>query len=65
MGNKIYCHPFTITDSKSRFIFSAKGQYKKTLKNAKIKFNMVFRTYDIPRQTHTDKGNTFGSVGAI
>jgi hypothetical protein len=54
MGNKIYCHPFTITDSKSRFIFSAKGHYKKTLKNAKAEFTMVFRTYDIPRQTHTD-----------
>ena len=27
MGNKIYCHPLTIADSKSRFVFSAKGHY--------------------------------------
>ena len=25
MGNKIYCHPLTIADSKSRFLFTAKG----------------------------------------
>lgn len=30
MGNKIYCHPLTIADSRSRFLFSAKGHYKKT-----------------------------------
>ena len=27
MGNKIYCHPLTIADSKSRFLFTAKGHY--------------------------------------
>jgi transposase len=31
MGNKIYCHPLTIADSKSRFVFTAKGHYKETL----------------------------------
>jgi hypothetical protein len=35
MGNKIYCHPLTIADSKSRFLFSAKGHYHKILKSAK------------------------------
>lgn len=25
IGNKIYCHPLTIADSKSRFVISAKG----------------------------------------
>ena len=32
MGNKSYCHHLTIADSKSRFIFFAKGHYKETLK---------------------------------
>lgn len=31
MGNKIYCHPLTIADSKSRFVFTAKGHYKENL----------------------------------
>jgi hypothetical protein len=50
MGNKIYCHPLTIADSKSRFVFSAKGHYNETLKNAKAEFKKVFRTYGIPKQ---------------
>jgi transposase len=65
MVNKIYCHPLTIADSKSRFIFAAKGHYKETLKNAKAKFTKVFRTYGIPKQMHTDNGSPFGSVRAI
>ncbi len=65
MGNKIYCHPLTIADSKSRFLFTAKGQYKETLKAAKIEFTKVFRKYGIPQQIHTDNGSPFGSVRAI
>jgi transposase InsO family protein len=65
MGNKIYCHPLTIADSKSRFVFSAKGHYNETLKNAKAEFTKVFRTYGIPKQMHTDNGSPFGSVRAI
>ncbi len=65
MGNKIYCHPLTIADSKSRFLFTAKGHYKETLKAAKIEFTKVFRTYGIPKQVHTDNGSPFGSVRAI
>ncbi|MDO1498894.1 hypothetical protein Q2T40_00460 [Winogradskyella maritima] len=38
MGNKIYCHPLTIADSKSRFVFTAKGHYKENLASAKAEF---------------------------
>jgi len=65
MGNKIYCHPLTIADSKSRFVFTAKGHYNETLKNAKAEFTKVFRTYGIPKQMHTDNGSPFGSVRAV
>ncbi|WP_169670887.1 helix-turn-helix domain-containing protein [Flavivirga algicola] len=65
MGNKIYCHPLTIADSKSRFLFTAKGHYKETLKAAKAEFTKVFRVYGIPKQIHTDNGSPFGSVRAI
>ncbi len=65
MGNKIYCHPLTIADSKSRFLFAAKGHYNETLKLAKAEFTRVFRTFGIPRQIHTDNGSPFGSVRAI
>ena len=65
MGNKIYCHPLTIADSKSRFLFTAKGHYKENLKSAKAEFTKVFRKYGIPKQIHTDNGSPFGSVRAI
>lgn len=65
MGNKIYCHPLTIADSKSRFVFAAKGHYKENLQSAKSEFTRVFRKYGIPTQIHTDNGSPFGSVTAI
>lgn len=65
MGNKKYCHPLTIADSKSRFVFTAKGHYKEDLKSAKSEFTSVFRKYGIPKQIHTDNGSPFGSVSAI
>jgi transposase InsO family protein len=65
MGNKIYCHPLTIADSKSRFVFTAKGHYKENLKSAKTEFTRVFRKYGVPKQIHTDNGSPFGSVTAI
>jgi transposase InsO family protein/transposase-like protein len=65
MGNKKYCHPLTIADSKSRFVFTAKGHYKETLPSAKAEFTRVFRKYGIPLQIHTDNGSPFGNVTAI
>ncbi len=65
MGNKIYCHPLTIADSKSRFLFTAKGHYNETFKAAKAEFTKVFRKYGIPKQIHTDNGSPFGSVRSI
>ena len=65
MGNKIYCHPLTIADSKSRFVCTAKGHYKENLASAMAEFKRVFRKYGIPKQIHTDNGSPFGSVAAI
>ncbi|MDW7691350.1 IS481 family transposase [Flammeovirgaceae bacterium SG7u.111] len=65
MGNKTYCHPLTIADSKSRFLFTAKGHYNETFKAVKAEFTKVFRKYGIPQQIHTDNGSPFGSVRAI
>ncbi|TLX72408.1 transposase [Labilibacter sediminis] len=65
MGNKVYCHPLTIADSRSRFLFEAKGHYHEDLKSAKSAFTKVFRKYGIPKQIHTDNGSPFGSVAAI
>ena len=65
MGNKKYCHPLTIADSRSRFLFTAKANYKEDYKSAKEEFTRVFRIYGLPKQIHTDNGGPFGSVAAI
>ena len=65
MGNKKYCHPLTIADSRSRFLFAAKAHYREDYKSIKTEFTKVFRTYGLPKQIHTDNGGPFGSVAAI
>jgi len=65
MGNKIYCHPLTIADSKSRFLFSAKAHYRENFKSVKAEFTSVFRKYGIPEQLHTDNGSPFGSTRSL
>jgi hypothetical protein len=65
MGNKIYCHLRTIADSRSHFLFTAKGHYHENLKSTKAEFKKGFRKYGIPKQMHTDNGSPFGSVPAI
>ena len=62
MGNRKYCHTFTVADSKSRYIFSAKGHYHENTKNVKAELTRVFRIYGIPQQLHTDNGSPFGSA---
>lgn len=65
MGNKVYCHTLTIADSKSRFLFAAKGQYSERFKSAKTEFTKVFKEYGLPKQIHTDNGAPFGNVAAL
>ena len=38
MGNKKYCHALTIADSKSRYLFTAKGHYTEKFKPVKEEF---------------------------
>lgn len=65
MGNKIYCHPLTIADSYSRYVFSAKGLYGEKYEPTKKEFERVFKEYGLPKQIHTDNGTPFGRVSAI
>lgn len=65
MGNRKYCHPLTVADSKSRYIFTAKAHYAETFKAAKMEFIKVFNQYGLPHQIHTDNGGPFGAVSAI
>ena len=65
MGNKEYCHPLTIADSRSRYLFAAKAHHGEKFKPVKTEFTRVFRKYGLPKQIHTDNGSPFGAVSAI
>ena len=65
MGNKKYCHPLTISDKKSRYLFLAKGHYKENFESVKTAFTGVFRAFGLPLQIHSDNGVPFGSVKAV
>ena len=65
MKDKKYCHPLTIADSKSRYLFAAKGMFRETFKSTKREFKRVFREYGMPLQIHTDNGTPFGSARGI
>ena len=65
MGNRVYCHPLTIADSYSRYVFAAKGMYQPTYLETKKVYETVFREYGLPRQIHTDNGPPFGSVQSL
>lgn len=65
MGNGVYCYPLTIADSKSRYVFSAKGMLNPTGKNAKEEFIKVFRHYGLPKQIHTDNGQPFANIRSL
>ncbi len=65
MGNKQYCHPLTIADSYSRFVFTAKGLYGERYKPTRQEFKRVFQEYGLPRLIHTYNGKPFAAVQAV
>lgn len=65
LGNGRYCHPLTIADSYSRYVFSAKGLYGEKFKPTMLEFRRVFREFGMPLQIHTDNGSPFGAVQAV
>ncbi len=65
LGNGRYCYPLTIADTKSRFVFAAKGLYGERFKPTKLEFKRVFREFGMPLQIHTDNGTPFGAAQAV
>lgn len=65
MGNGTYCHPFTVADSKSRFLFSAKAHHREDFLSVRSTLKRIFKEYGMPQQFHTDNGSPFGSTRAI
>lgn len=65
MLNGEYCHPLTVADSRSRFLFVIRGMDRATTQNCIPFFDKAFREYGLPLQMHTDNGAPFGNALAL
>lgn len=65
LGNRRYCHPLTISDKKSRFVFTAKGHYNTNYEAVKQEYIRVFKEFGKPKFIHTDNGVPFGAMRAV
>ena len=61
LGNREYCHPLTIADSKSRFLLAIAALAHPNTESCKPIFDRVFREYGLPESIHTDNGAPFGN----
>jgi putative transposase len=62
-----YCHPLTITDACSRFLFRCEPLEGERIDAAKAVFEKVFREYGMPLRMRSDNGTPFASnaVGGL
>jgi transposase InsO family protein len=65
LGNREYCNPLTICDSKSRFLFDIRGLRFCRAEDCIPIFDKAFREYGLPEQMHTDNGPPFGSSNSL
>lgn len=65
MTNRQYCHPLTMADSKSRFVFAVEALSNPSAELSIPVYERVFREYGLPKMMHSDNGSPFGSVLAL
>jgi transposase InsO family protein len=62
-GDGLYCHPLTISDNYSRYLFECRALTGYKHKHVRPWFERLFREYGLPKAIRTDNGAPFGSDG--
>lgn len=65
LGNGQYCHPLTIADPASRYLFAVDALAGTNVAPAVAAFRRVFREWGLPEQILTDNGNPFCAARAV
>lgn len=65
MGNREYCNPLTIADTKTRYLFAIQALERPDTEHCKPIFDKVFREYGLPEYLHTDNGAPFGNANSL
>lgn len=65
MGNRQYCHPITINDPVSRFVYAIDGAPSTAYEFAKATMERVFREHGVPLFIGSDNGGPFCSTRTL
>lgn len=65
LGNGRYCHPLTIADPASRYVFAIDALASTRVEPAMRVFERVFREWGLPEQIVTDNGSPFCTARSI
>jgi transposase InsO family protein len=62
LGDKTRCHPLTLTDHASRYLFKCEGLVAPTEECARVHFDRAFREFGLPDRMRSDNGVPFAST---
>jgi len=62
LGDKTRCHPLTLTDHASRYLFKCEGLAAPTEEGARVHFDRAFREFGLPDRMRSDNGVPFAST---
>jgi len=65
LGNKKYCYPLTITDYRSRYLFTCEGLESTRSDFAFSVFERAFKDFGLPKAIRTDNGVPFASGNSL
>lgn len=65
LGNGKHCHPLTLVDPVSRYLYAIEAQSRPTIDAARGVFDRIFREFGLPDQILTDNGSPFASARAL
>lgn len=61
LGDRSRCHPLTISDEYSRYLFACEGMPEPKTACARTHFERVFREFGMPERIRTDNGAPFAT----
>lgn len=65
LGNREYCNPLTVADTKTRYLFAIQALERPDTENCKPIFDKIYREYGLPGYLHTDNGAPFGNANSL
>lgn len=70
LGDKMRCHPLTVSDHASRYLLKCEALTQPTYEQVRPHFERAFREFGLPERIRSDNGppfasNTFGGLSAL